>query len=444
MARRSTRTLHAGGGTGADGLVRRTVLPGGLRVLTEAVPGVRSATVGVWVEVGSRDETPAVAGASHFLEHLLFKGTPGRDALEIAAAFDRVGGEANAFTAKEHTCFYAHVLDRDVPMAVDVLGDMLSRSLVAAADVEAERSVVLEEISMHDDEPADAVHDAFAEALWGSSPLGLPVIGTEASITAMTRSQVHGWWRRRYTAPRMVVSAAGAVEHADVVRRVERALAPLLAVEAEPEPLRPEAGRRTRGSGLAVWDRPTEQANLVLGMAGLPRRDPRRFALGVLSNALGGGMSSRLFQEVREKRGLVYSVYSFTNGYADAGLFGVYAGCQPRRLRQVLDVCRDQLADVAASGLTAEEVERGKGQLRGGLVLGLEETSTRMSRLGKGELSYGEVLSTDEVLARIDAVTVEQVHAVAAQVLTQPLVVAGVGRFRDDAVLRDVAGTVAA
>jgi predicted Zn-dependent peptidase len=410
-----------------------------MRVVTEAVPGVRSACFGIWADVGSRDETPALAGASHYLEHLLFKGTARRDALEIAAAIDRVGGEANAFTGKEQTCYYAHVLGEDLPLAVDVVADMVRGSLVRAKDVEAERTVILEEIAMHDDEPADAVHDAFAAAVFGDAPLGRPVIGTTASIEAMSRTAINGYYRRRYSAPRLVVTAAGAVDHATVVRLVRKAFRGFSDEEGAPAASRSGAARSlvAPASPVLAWDRPTEQANVILGGAGLARRDPRRFAVAVLNAALGGGMSSRLFQEVREKRGLAYSVYSFSSAYADAGLFGVYAGCAPKRVREVLAVTRDVLADVAEHGLTDEELARGKGQTRGGLVLGSEDMSTRMSRLGKGELSYDEQLTMDQVLDRIAAVGQDEVRAVAAELLRpQRWHAAGVGRFKDDAALR--------
>lgn len=426
----STRTLLAR----PDGLVRRTVLPGGLRVLTEAVPGVRSVAFGIWAGVGSRDEPPSLAGATHYLEHLLFKGTRRRSALDIAAAMDAVGGETNAFTAKEYTCYYARVLDADLPLAVDVVTDMVTSSLLRSADVASERDVVLEEIAMHEDDPGDAVHDLFAEALFGDTPLGRPILGTVASIQRLTRAQLAGWYRRRYVPANLVVTAAGHLDHAQVVRLVRRAFAAAGALgEAgtTPEPPR-VGGRGTRPvSGVRLLSRSTEQANLVLGVPGVRRTDERRFALGVLNNALGGGMSSRLFQEVREKRGLAYSVYSYHAQYADAGLFGVYVGCLPKKVDQVLALCRDQVAEVAARGISEEELARGKGQLRGSLVLGMEDTGSRMSRLGKSELVYGELLGVDEILARVDAVTLDDVRAVAADVLAATPTLAVIGPFAD-------------
>ncbi len=421
----STRTLLKEDG----GVVRRTVLPSGLRVISERVPGARSATIGVWVGVGSRDESPALHGCSHFLEHLLFKGTAERSALDISIALDAVGGEFNAFTAKEYTCFHARVLDDDVPLAVDVLGDMITSSLITAEDVEAERDVILDEIAMHDDDPDDVAHNLFSSLAWGDSPLGRPIAGTDASIEAMTRDQVRRFYRRHYRPDRMVVSVAGSVDHARLVRLVRRSFARqgFLDGLAEPVVARQHERSRKATSGVAEATRPFEQVNVVLGMQGLTRSDPRRFALGVLNAALGGGTSSRLFQEVREKRGLAYSVFSFASQHVDAGLVGVSVGCLPAKLDQVLAVVRAELAKVADSGITAEELARGKGQLKGGLVLGLEDSASRMTRLGKSELVDDELLSIDEVLARVEGVTLDDVRTLAAELFAGPEILAVVG-----------------
>lgn len=427
----STRTVETvkGGDGQVTSRVRRTVLPGGLRVITEYMAGVRSASIGVWVGVGSRDETPALHGCSHFLEHLLFKGTRSRSAMDISVALDAVGGEFNAFTAKEYTCFHARVLDEDLPLAVDVLGDMVTDSLLAPADVEAERDVILDEIAMHDDDPDDVVHNLFAAQAWGDGPLGRPIAGTEASITALTRDQVARFYRRHYRPANMVVAVAGNVDHAQVVRQVRKAFGRNHFLAGDETPAPPRSGGRARrvNPGTLTARRPFEQVNLVLGMNGLTRGDERRFALGVLNTALGGGTSSRLFQEVRERRGLAYSVFSFASHHADAGLVGVSVGCLPGKLDDVLATVRQELAKVAAEGITDEELERGKGQLRGGLVLGLEDSGSRMSRLGKAELVYDELLSLDAVIARIDAVTGEQVREIAAELFGQPEILAIVG-----------------
>jgi predicted Zn-dependent peptidase len=427
--RATTRRLD--GATGG-GVVTRTVLPGGLRIVTEAMPGGRSASVGIWVAVGSRDEPASLAGASHFLEHVLFKGTTGRTALDIASAMDAVGGEFNAFTEKEHTCFYATVLDRDLPQAIDIVSDVVLNATVDARDVDVERGVVLEEIAMRDDDPADLVHDEFAAALFGTAPLGRPILGTEESIRRLTRRQVDGYYRRRYQPDSMVVAVAGNVEHRAVVQLVRRAFTGRLDSERVPAAPRAGTGHATDplpSVPVAVVKDDTEQANLILGMRGLSRHDPRRWALGVLSAALGGGMSSRLFQRIREERGLAYSVYSFSNNFADTGQFGVYAGCQPGKADEVLALMIAELDAAAAGQLSDAEIERGKGQMRGGLVLGLEDAGSRMTRIGKSEIAYGDILGVDELLARIDAVTPDDVAGVAGDVLHRARCLTVVGPF---------------
>src|SRR6266702_1449743 len=320
---------HTGRPAGGESTVTRTVLPGGLRVITESLPAVRSAAFGIWAGVGSRDEGSAHFGATHYLEHLLFKGTRKRTALEISAAMDAVGGEMNAFTAKEYTCYYARVLDADLPLAIDVLSDMVTDSLIEPRDVDAERNVILEEIAMNDDEPSDTVHEAFTSRLFGDTPLGRPILGTVDSINAITRDQIFEHYEARYTPKHLVVAAAGNLAHDTVVDLVRQSFGP--ALDRASEPARPRLNGSPRpgeaGVGTKLISRGIEQANLVLGCEALARTDERRFALGVLNAAFGGGMSSRLFQEVREKRGLAYSVYSFSGQHADTGMWGIYVGC---------------------------------------------------------------------------------------------------------------------
>ncbi len=441
VADTNSDVVPAGSGVNSA-LVRRSVLPGGLRVVTESLPSVRSVALGIWVGVGSRDEDTSHAGATHYLEHLLFKGTGKRTALEISSAMDAVGGEMNAFTAKEYTCYYARVLDADLPLAIDILSDMVTASLIEPRDVDAERNVVLEEIAMNEDDPSDSVHEAFTSKLFGDTPLGRPILGTVDSINAITREQIHEHYIARYTPPHLVVAAAGNLDHDAVVDGIRAAFGPVLSgagmAEAVPAParLRDSGGLwdgygTAAGAGVKLVSRSIEQANLVLGCEGLARTDERRFALGVLNAALGGGMSSRLFQEVREKRGLAYSVYSFAAQHADTGLWGIYAGCLPSKADEVLSICADEVAKVVDRGLSDAELERGKGQVRGGIVLGLEDPSSRMSRLGKSELVYPRLEPVDEVLAAIDAVTHDDVRAVAAEVLTRPKALGVVGPFDD-------------
>lgn len=409
-----------------------TVLPNGLRVVTETMPGVRSASVGIWVAVGTRDEQPEEAGAAHFLEHLLFKGTTRRTAQQIAEEIDAVGGELNAFTTRESTCFYAHVLDTDVPLAVDLVADVVFDGRCSEADTEIERTVVLDEIAMRDDDPDDWLHELFSVALMGDHPLARPILGTEKSITGMTAGLLREFHRTRYLPQRMVFAVAGNVRHEDVLRLVEEATARYPRVSdgrAEPEPPRGGRAEFTSADEVLLRSDTVEQAKVMLGMPVMSRHDEDRFALSVLNAALGGGTSSRLFQEVRERRGLAYQVCSSPVFYSDTGNLAIEAGCQPERLGELVRVLRDVIGEVAADGLTPEEVVRAQGQLRGELVLSLEDTGSRMSRIGKNELHYGRAFTIDETLARIAAVTPEEVAAVAGRYLRRVRAAAVVGPY---------------
>jgi predicted Zn-dependent peptidase len=414
-------------------VIRRTEFTSGLRVVTERMPGVRSASIGFWVLAGSRDEPSQISGSSHFLEHLLFKGTSDRSALDIAQAFDAVGGDVNAFTAKEYTCFYARVLDRDIELAIDHLADMLQHSLIKKADLDAEREVILEEIHMHDDSPEDLVHDVFTETLWPHHPLGRPVLGTVETIRAATRASVRRFYAGHYVPGRLVVAAAGNVDHDELIKMLRA---------------RMDVGTRLRPGGKSVWKlrshqdepaasgrtavsrRKTEQAHISIGTNGLPRTDPDRFAFQIVNGALGGGMSSRLFQEVREKRGLAYSVYSYHTQYTEAGQFTCYAGTAPSKARQVIDLVRDQIEDIRDGGLQEEEFERAKGHVKGSIVLSLEDPGGRMSRLGKSEIAHGEILSVDQTLKRVERVTLDDARRVARRVLSHPMTLTVLGPFR--------------
>jgi len=414
-----------------DSLVRRTVLPSGVRILSERVPGARSATVGYWVAVGSRDETPSTYGSTHFLEHLLFKGTTTRTALDIAVSFDAVGGEHNAMTAKEYTCYYAKIQDRDLPMAVDVISDMLTSSLLDPAEFETERGVILEELAMADDDPGDVTSERFFEAVLGDHALGRPIGGSPETIAAATRDSVWNHYRANYRAQDLVITVAGAVDHDELVAGVTAALRRAdwnLDAAAAPVPRRSASGDLIeRGSALSVVQRPIEQANILLGVEGLAASDPRRATLAVLNSVLGGGMSSRLFQEIREKRGLAYSVYSFSPSYSDAGLFGIYAGCSPSKAGQVTELMLGEFRKLATTGVSADELRRANGQLSGASALALEDSDTRMSRLGRAELTMGEYVDLDESLRRLDLVTADGIRELAEELVSRPLSVAAVG-----------------
>ncbi len=417
---------------GDDGsVVMLSVIPGGLRVITESMPGARSASVGVWVGVGSIDETAKLSGASHFLEHLLFKGTRTRSGPEIAMAFDAVGGELNAFTAHEYTCYYAHVLASQAKLAVDLVCDVVLDAVVASGDVDIERTVILEEIAMRDDDPEDTLADAFAAAVFAGHPLADAVIGTEASISAMTRTQVAGYYRRRYQSEKMVVAVAGGINHADVVAWVRQAFTGRLTPAVTPVPERAAGGQFRPRSEVLVVERDTEQVHLCLGVPGLVRADPRRSVLAILSTVLGGGMSSRLFRTIREERGLAYSCYAASSSYAGAGAFSVYAGCQPDNLGTVADLIGGILSDVIADGITADELDRAKGQLTGGFLLGLEDSESRMSRIGKNLLVRDAHRSVAQELAAIQAVTRDDVAVLTRELLSRPLTGAVVGPFAD-------------
>jgi predicted Zn-dependent peptidase len=415
--------------------VRRTVLSSGLRIVTEEVPSVRSAAIGIWINVGSRDETPAVAGASHFLEHLLFKGTTRRNALEISATIEAVGGEMNAFTSKEYTCFYARVIDTDLPMAIDVVSDLITSSIVSALDVDAERKVVLEEIAMRDDDPSDLVHDLYAETYYGDTQLGRPILGTIKSIKDMTRSSVFNYYKKKYLPQDLVVAVAGNIKHKRVVAMVEEALSRdnFLNVKGAPQ-IRPNTPVKTKPmQSVGLLTRKTEQAHMFYGMEGVARSDERRFTMGVLASALGGGMSSRLFQEIREKRGLAYSVYAYAQQFAGSGQIGFYAGCNPTKAIEVVEIIREVLADVADNGMSHEEIERAKGAVRGSLVLSQEDSASRMSRIGKNEIVYGQVMGFDDILKAISRVNSTDVREIASEYLTKSPTLALVGPFKSEA-----------
>ncbi|HEY9084461.1 MAG TPA: pitrilysin family protein [Candidatus Tyrphobacter sp.] len=395
-------------------MYRKTTLPGGIRVLTESMPGVRSASIGIWADVGSSAEPPERRGVSHVVEHMLFKGTPRRNARQIAEAMDGVGGNLNAFTDKETTCYYAKVIDRHVPLAMDVLSDMFLHSLFESDELAKEQKVILEEIKMYDDSPDESIHDLFARTMWQGSNLGDPTIGFAETISAVTPDQLREHMRRHYAPNAVIVTAAGNIEHDGFVEIVERCFA---GFDGSSLPVQPEAPRATPATTVKHKD--SEQAHLVIGGQGLSVRDERRYAVSVLDTLLGGGMSSRLFQEVREKRGLVYSVYSFQAAYRAAGLFAAYAGTSPQNVQACIDVIAGEFAKLREQHVSGEELALAKEHIKGGLTLSLESTSSRMIRLGRNEFALGRDVSPEEIEERVDAVTAQDVQALARELLPE-------------------------
>ncbi len=392
------------------------------------MPEARSVTTGFWVGVGGRDEAPDVAGASHFLEHLLFKGTAGRSAREIAAAVDARGGEMNAFTAREHTAYYTRLPDRDLEFGLDLLTDVLSAPALRPHEVDAEREVILEEILLSEDTPDDKVHTVLYEALYPGHPLGREVLGSPDTVEVMTRDDIATFFGGHYRPANLVVAAAGRLDHDTVVEGVARCLEDVEpGVRPERQPPPPFAATTT------VVRKPTEQAHLALGWRGLDQDDDDRYALAVLNQVAGGGMSSRLFQEIREERGLAYSVYSYSSLYSDAGAWAVYAGTSPAKVAEVLRLVDAEVDRLLESGVTADELAVAAGYLEGSLLLGLEDSGSRMARLGKSQISRGETLTVDEQVARIQAVTLDDVKRVIGRVLDAPRALAVVGPFDEDA-----------
>lgn len=424
-----------------EATVRRTVHPSGLRVLTERMPGAHSATIGFWVGIGSRDEqaergdAPGSLGSTHFLEHLLFKGTPTRDAYEIASSFDRIGAENNALTAKEYTCYYAKVRDVDLEGAVETLADMVTNSLLDTTEFENERGVILEELAMASDDLADVANERFFEAvLGGDHPLGRPIGGNPETIRAAQRDDVMAHYHANYDPSTLVVSAAGAIDHDALVAQVLKALQ-LAGGRWNIDESR-AAQRRLSGPAperivtpepLHLVERESEQINLMLGSTGMKAGDEKRFAFGIMNAVLGGGMSSRLFQEIREKRGLAYTTYAFGASYSDQGVFGIYAGTMPENAATVIELAREELHKIALNGITEEEHQRALGQIAGSSALALEDSDTRMSRLARAELGTGELFSLDASLHRFRSVTPAEIQQVARMLHDNPQTIVAVG-----------------
>lgn len=402
-------------------MIKRHQLSNGVTLVTEPISSVRSVALGIWVKTGSRQEQPEHSGISHFIEHLLFKGTQRRSAKDIAEAFDSIGGNVNAFTSKEYTCYYAKVLDEHLDMALDVLSDMFFNSVFEPGEVDKEKNVVIEEIRMYEDTPDDLVHDLLTLAAYGEHPLGYSILGTEEVLTRMTVDQIKQYLASHYTISNTVIAIAGNIGD-DVVEKVEGYFAQFQNREELAPVLSP-----TYISQSIYREKSTEQCHLCIGLPGLSFKSANLYPLILLNNALGGSMSSRLFQEIREKRGLAYSVYSYHSAFEDSGLFAIYAGTAPKQTDEVLSLITHILAEVKEKGLTEAELSKGKEQLKGSIMLGLESTSSRMSRIGKNELLLGRHLSLDETLTRIDKVTLEDIQALSREIFNHPFTVSLVG-----------------
>lgn len=385
-------------------MYQKMVLPNGVRIITEEIEHVRSAAIGIWVGAGSRDERAGYEGISHFMEHMFFKGTENRSARALAESLEAVGGQLNAFTTKEYTCYYAKILDEDLDLAIDVLSDMFFCSLFDEKEIEKEKNVVIEEIKMYEDSPDELIHDIFSEYVWNDHPLGKPILGTEESIRSLNREKIMTFLSEHYAPDNVVISVAGKVKHDDVVAKLST-----------------QFGTFRRGGRRVLEETPvgqkveryqkkeTEQMHILIGVPGLGQDDEDIHAMHIFNNVLGGGLSSRLFQEIREQRGLAYSVYSYHSTYVDTGLFAVYAGTSPNNTEEVIECILKEIKAIHKKGLTADELERTKAQIKGGLYLGLESVSSRMSRLGKTELTYNRVLSPEEVVEKLEKVTLEDV-----------------------------------
>jgi predicted Zn-dependent peptidase len=405
-------------------VIRTATLESGIRLVTESMPDVASLSVGVWVGTGSRDETPRQSGISHFLEHLLFKGTPERTARQIAEEVDAVGGDMNAYTTKEYTAFYVRALAEHVELGLDILGDILCRPALRPDEVDAERLVILEEVLMHRDEPADVVQEQFAAAMFPGHPLGREVLGEPEIVRKVTVPAIRSFFEAHYRPGNMVIAAAGDLDHERLAQGIEARFA---GRNGGVPPVRKAPTGKT--IPLVVESRDTEQAQLVLGVRAPDRHSPERFTLAVLNHVLGGGLSSRLFQEIRETRGLAYSIGSDRSAYDDAGLLAVSVGTAPEHAHEVLDLLHIELDRLAAEGITSRELEVAKGHLRADLLLSLEDSGARMSRIGAGLLLFGTVLSVEDLLARVAAISVDDVRAVAERVLVGARTLAVVGPF---------------
>ncbi|QGG48230.1 M16 family metallopeptidase [Heliorestis convoluta] len=387
-------------------MVCKEIFPNGVRVVAEAIPHVRSVSIGLWVATGSRDEEPAVAGVSHFLEHLLFKGTEKRSAKELAEVLEAVGGQLNAFTSKEYTCYHAKVLDEHFDLALDVLTDMFFNSRFDEEDIERERRVVLEEIKMYEDSPDEVVHELLSQTMWPTNSLGKPILGTYSSIENLNRSMIVDHFTQEYRTDRVVISVAGCIDPEQVIQKVKGYFETMDSISSNIDHTRKVPTTETT---IAFEQKDVEQVQLCIGAPGLSHNDKNIYALHVLNNVLGGGASSRLFQEIRENRGLAYSVFSYHSSFSDAGIFSIYAGTSPKYLQEVLEISFQEMVRMKTEGITDQELKRVQDQIKGNMYLGLESVNSRMTRLGRSEILYNRYVTPEEVIEKIYQVTKDDV-----------------------------------
>lgn len=394
-------------------MYRKTVLPNGIRVVTERIPYMRSVSMGIWVMVGSRDETKEKNGVSHFIEHMIFKGTAKRTSLQIAKELDAVGGMSNAFTSRENSCFHARVLDTHLDLIVDLLSDIFLNSLFDPVEIEKERQVILQEISMVEDTPDDHIHDLFNSLFWLDNPLGFPVLGTAENIMRINSDSISEYLQKTYLTDKMVIAAAGNLDHDVFLKLVEKAFAAVPGRNGLPKRLTPSVASR-----FTVHHKTSEQVHLILGTKSSSAVDSRRYAAMLLNIILGGGMSSRLFQEIRERRGLAYTIYSFLSSYSDAGLLGVYAGVNKKNIVQTIELILREIQNIKKNCIDETELGSAREHLKGGLLLAAENSDNRMSRLAKNEIYFGHFITYDQLIAEIDSITAEDIAALAQEYFT--------------------------
>jgi len=392
-------------------MYRKSILSNGVRVVSEAIPYVKSVTIGIWVGTGSRSENEYNHGIAHFIEHMVFKGTDNRSAKDIAEMVDEVGGQLNAFTGKEYTCYYIQVLDTHLELALDVLSDMLLSSKFDGADINREREVVLEEVHMYEDTPDELVHDIHLSNIWAGHALGRNIIGTIPSIEKFDENVIHQYYSDFYTSDNIVIAAAGNLTHDKLEALSERYFGKMRG--SKKHPLMIEPPKIVPANTIQI--KAVEQVHLCIGTTSVPQSSPDIYALHILNNILGGGISSRLFQSIREEKGLAYSIYSYQTNYSDCGLFTIYAGTRPSNTAQVTELIWQNIVALKAKGITSRELSKTKEQLKGGLLLGLESSSSRMSRIGKMEITLGKHITLDEVVAKIDNVSLEDVSQMTKQ-----------------------------